>query len=59
MSAIAPIHYQTGSGTVRCGASMRHWRDNPTGWDMGTVTVDPTQATCPQCVALFSARSRP
>lgn len=44
------IHLQTGSSTVKCGAPMRHWRDQPDGWDLGTVTVSPGQATCVECV---------
>lgn len=45
-------HYKTASSTVRCGALMGHWRDNPTGWDLGTVTVDPSKVTCPDCARL-------
>lgn len=47
--APAPIHYMTGSSTVRCGAPMRHWRDRPDGWDLGTVTTSPGRATCTAC----------
>lgn len=52
------VHYQTGSSSVRCGAKMRHWRDNPTGWDLGTVTVDPAAVTCPRCARIL-APTRP
>lgn len=44
------VHLQTGSSTVQCGATMGHWRDNPTGWDLGTVTVDMSRVTCPDCL---------
>ena len=47
--AMTVTHLQTGSSEVRCGAKMAHWKDNPKGWDLGTVTTDPTKVTCPRC----------
>lgn len=41
---------QTGSSTVRCGYPMRHWRDQPEGWDMGNATPD-GHVTCPGCIS--------
>lgn len=43
------IHFQTGSSSVRCGEKMAHWKDNPDGWDLGNITVDPTKVTCAKC----------
>jgi hypothetical protein len=42
-------HFQTGSSTVRCGLAMRDL-DHPSGWDLGTITVDPSAVTCPACL---------
>ena len=45
------IHFQTGSSTVRCGYPMRGVFMGPAdGWDLGDVTVDPTEVTCPHCL---------
>ena len=49
--ATRPIHLQVTASTVRCGAPMRHWRDEPAGWDMGTVRVDSYGVTCAACLS--------
>ena len=43
-----PVHFQTGSSRVRCGAPMRD-REHPDGWDLGNITVDLGAATCERC----------
>ncbi len=43
------VHFQTGSSAVRCGLPMRD-AEHPDGWDLGTVTVDPSSVTCPECL---------
>lgn len=43
------IHYQDSASSVICRAKMAHWDTNPDGWDMGTITVDVTKVTCPDC----------
>lgn len=40
LRATRPIHFQTGSSRVRCGA---------TGWDLGEVTTTPPEVTCEAC----------
>lgn len=44
-----PIHLQTGSSTVRCGAAMAPRSGEP-GWDLGTVSVDVSKVTCSACL---------
>jgi hypothetical protein len=46
------IHLQVTASSVRCGAPMRHWRDCPDGWDMGTVRVDSYGVTCLDCLGV-------
>lgn len=43
-----PVHYMTGSSSVRCGAPMRDPR-HPDGWDLGTASVEWHRVTCEGC----------
>lgn len=46
------IHLQTGSSTVKCGLVMRSSNipDTAHGWDLGNVTTEAYQVTCPTCL---------
>lgn len=44
-----PIHLKTTSSEVACGATMRHWRDNPDGWDSSQTHPSIDHVTCDAC----------
>lgn len=53
MSTSKVIHLATGSSTVRCGFPMRDgsqgWGADAPGWDLGDVSVNAGDVTCPDC----------
>lgn len=58
MTATRPIHFMTGSSTVRCGERMGHWKDNPSGWDMGNASTSLYEVTCEGCLSGLGSRRR-
>ena len=51
-------HLMRTASSVACGQRMGHWKNNPTGWDLGNATSDATQVTCRACLATFSRNAR-
>lgn len=51
-------HLMRTASSVACGQRMGHWKNNPTGWDLGNATSDTTQVTCRACLATFSRSAR-